>query len=74
MRADYIRAAMKHAQIEQLPDGHWYGRIPLLGEIWVTAPTLDACEAALQQAVGDWLTHRTTAHLPIPLIDGLRPD
>lgn len=73
MVSDYIRAALKHAVFEQLPDGHWYGRIPILDQVSATAQTIDSCEEALKHALEDWMVYRATAQLPIPPIDGIQP-
>lgn len=74
MLTDYIGAALRHAEMQQLPDGRWYGRIPPLGDVWAFAATIDDCEAALRHAVEDWLIYRATAQMPIPPIDGICPD
>jgi len=73
MVKDYIRAAMKHATFEQLPDGRWYGRIPSLGDVWATNQTIDGCEESLRRSLEGWLVYRVTAKLPVPTVDGIQP-
>jgi predicted RNase H-like HicB family nuclease len=66
----YIRAAMRHATYESLPDGEgYYGHIPELPGVWANADTLKETKAELQEVLEEWLTLGIARRDPIPPID-----
>jgi predicted RNase H-like HicB family nuclease len=71
MLTDYIRAAMGHAEYEELADGSWYGHVAALAGVWADAIERDACPADLQSALEDWILFRLTNGFPIPAVDGI---
>jgi predicted RNase H-like HicB family nuclease len=72
MLTDYIRAAMRHATYELLPDdAGLYGEIPGLQGVYANVDTLEACREELQSVLEKWLMVRLHHHLPIPDIDGI---
>ncbi len=72
MLTDYIRAAMRHAQYELLPeDSTYYGSIPGFQGGWANAPTLEACRDELQEVLEDWLLLALRQGHRLPVVDGL---
>ena len=56
MLTDYIKAAMRHACYELLPEGEgFYGHIPELQGVWANADTLEATREELQDVLEEWL-------------------
>jgi len=52
---EYMQAAMKHAEYEQMEDGEWYVSIPGLKGLWATAATKEDAEKELSLALDGWL-------------------
>ena len=74
MLLKYIDAAMKRARYEKLPESEGYfGEIPGIEGVWASADTLDGCREELQSALEDWIIFSLDAHLPTPILDGLKP-
>jgi predicted RNase H-like HicB family nuclease len=72
MLADYIRAAMRRATYEVLPDGTFYGNIPGFQGVWANAAALEGCREELQEVLEGWMLLRVSNHLPLPEIDGIK--
>jgi predicted RNase H-like HicB family nuclease len=63
----YIRAAMKKARYEILPDdGSFYGEIPGFQGVYANADTLEDCRDELEEALEDWILLRVSLHYPLP--------
>ncbi len=72
MLTDYIRAAMRHATYEWLPeDGLYYAEIPELSGVWASAPTREELPAELQLVLEGWIALGLSMNHPLPAIDGL---
>jgi predicted RNase H-like HicB family nuclease len=72
MLTDYIRAAMRQATYDILPEGEGYwGEIPACQGVWANAPTLEACRDELQEVLEDWMLIRVRHQLELPVIDGI---
>jgi predicted RNase H-like HicB family nuclease len=72
MLTKYIKAAMRHATYERLPDdGVYYAEIPELPGVWASAPTEEDLPAELQAVLEGWIALGLALHHPIPAIDGL---
>jgi predicted RNase H-like HicB family nuclease len=72
MLSQYIRAAMRRAKYEILPDdGQYYGEVPGLQGVYAHAPTLEACREELEEVIEDWMLLSVAEHIPIPEIDGI---
>ena len=72
MLSDYLKAAMRHANYEILPDdGSFYGEIPECNGVYANAETLEACRDELAEVLEDWLLFRVYKNLSLPAIDGL---
>jgi predicted RNase H-like HicB family nuclease len=72
MLTNYIRAAMRGAKYEILPDdGTFYGELPELNGVYATADTLEACRDELEEVLEEWLLFRVSKNLPLPVVDGI---
>ena len=72
MLTDYIRAAMRQAHYEILPDEEGYfGSIPDLQGVWANADTLEACREELREVLEEWILIGLKMGYSIPQIDGI---
>jgi predicted RNase H-like HicB family nuclease len=72
MLTDYIRAAMRKARYEILPDdGTFYGEIPGFDGVYANADTLERCREELDEILEEWILLRVFKHLPLPAVDGI---
>lgn len=68
MLMDYIRASMRRAKYEILPDdGTYYGEIPGFDGVYTNADTLEVCREELEE----WILFRVSRNLPLPVVDGI---
>ncbi len=72
MLTDYIRAALRRATYEILPDGTIYGEIPGLQGVYANAGTLEACRDELQEVLEGWIVLGLRLGHRLPEIDGAR--
>jgi predicted RNase H-like HicB family nuclease len=73
MLKQYVRAAMKKARYEILPDdSSFYGEIPGLQGVYANADTLEECRDELEEVLEDWILLRVSLHYPVPSIDGIQ--
>lgn len=71
---EYMHAAMKHAEFEQMEDGDWYASIPGLKGLWATGQTRDEAAKELFSALDGWLeVNARIGKLPLPEFDGISP-
>lgn len=67
MLSRYIRAAMKLARYEILPDDKsFYGDLPGFQGVYASAQDLETCRAELESTLEDWILFRVSRHLPLP--------
>lgn len=72
MLTEYIRATMKKARYEILPDDNsFYGEIPGFDGIYANADTLEACRDELEEVLEEWIFFRISRNLPLPVVDGI---
>jgi len=72
MLTEYIRAAMKKARYEILPDDNsFYGEIPGFDGVYANADTLEACRDELEEVLEEWIFFRISRNLPLPVVDGI---
>jgi predicted RNase H-like HicB family nuclease len=72
MLTEYIRAAMRQAEYEILPeDKTYYGEIPGFQGVWANAKTLEECRDELQEVLEDWLLFRISRSLRVPVVNGI---
>ena len=73
MLTDYLRAALRQARYEIIPDeGLFYGEIPGFEGVFAAAPTLEDCREQLSEVLEDWILVRVSLHLALPEAGGLR--
>jgi len=71
MLTNYIRAAIKQARFEPLPEGTIYGSIPGFEGVWANAKTEVACCQELQEVLEEWMLFRLKHDLPLPVLADL---
>jgi len=72
MLTQYIRAAMRNARYEILPeDGQYYGETPALHGVFAHAPTLEACREQLEEVLEEWILLCLSKHIAVPVLDGI---
>ncbi|HGJ65381.1 TPA: type II toxin-antitoxin system HicB family antitoxin [bacterium] len=72
MLTDYIRASMKMAKYEILPDDNtFYGEIPGFDGVYANAETLEACRDELEEVLEDWILFRVSRNLSLPVVNGI---
>ena len=72
MIQEYMKAAMRHAKYEVLPeDQSYYGEIPECNGVWANADNWEDCRQELQEVLEEWIFLRLRKDLSIPKIDGV---
>ncbi|MBI2816652.1 MAG: type II toxin-antitoxin system HicB family antitoxin [Acidobacteria bacterium] len=72
MLREYIRAAMREANYEILPDdGSFYGEIPGFQGVYANANKLEACREELEEVLEEWILFRISRNLPLPAVRGI---
>ena len=72
MLTNYLRAAMRQAKYEILPDdGTFYGEIPEFQGVYANADTLEACREELEEVLEEWVLFRVSKNLALPAVDGI---
>lgn len=70
MLLDYLKAAMRHARYEILPDdGSFYGEIPECLGVYANAATLEACRDELEGVLEEWALFRVRKNMSVPTIE-----
>ena len=71
MVTEYIRAAMRRATYEILPDGAFYGEIPGFQGVYANATTLESCREQLQEVLEGWIVLGLRLGHSLPVVDGI---
>jgi len=72
MLTEYLRAAMKKARYEILPDVNtFYGEIPGFDGVYANADTLEGCRHELEEVLEEWIFFRISRNLSLPVVDGI---
>jgi predicted RNase H-like HicB family nuclease len=71
MLTDYLEAAMRHAEYEQLPDGSWWGNIPGFKGLWAEGSSQEGCRTELRSALEDWMLFSLNRQLVVPVLEGI---
>ena len=68
MLTGYIRAAMRKARYEILPDdGSFYGEIEGFQGVYANADTREACRDELEEVLEEWVLLRVSRQLDLPV-------
>jgi len=71
MLSEYLTAALRRAEYEQLPDGSWWGRVPGFRGLWADGATQDDCRDELASALEDWVLFALQRNGNVPIVDGM---
>ena len=72
MLTTYIRAALRQAKYEILPDDEtFYGNIAGFQGVWANAPSLEGCREELEEVLEEWILFSVARRLPLPVVDGI---
>ncbi len=72
MLTNYIRAAMRRAKYEILPDDvSFYGEIPGFEGVYANATTLEACREELEEVLEEWILLGVARNVPLPVVEGI---
>ena len=52
---EYLRAAMRKAQFEQMEDGKWFASIPELTGLWATGASVEEARKELAETLDGWI-------------------
>ena len=75
MLDEYIKAAMKQATYKLLDGGEGYFvEIPGFQGLWANAPTLEACQVELEEALEEWILLGLKLGHALPEIEGVAID
>jgi predicted RNase H-like HicB family nuclease len=68
MLSSYIRAALRKAHYEILPDdGSIYGEIEGFQGVYANSDTLEACRDELEGVLEEWISLRVSRQLTLPV-------
>lgn len=72
MLTNYIKAAMRQAKYEILPDdGSFYGEIPGFDGVYANAESLEQCRDELEEVLEEWILFRVSRNLALPIREGV---
>jgi hypothetical protein len=73
MLTEYIRAAMDHAEYEDLGDEGWFGHIAAPGfqGVWAHGSATANTREELQSVLEDWILLRLHRGLSLPVVNGI---
>ena len=71
MLTQYIRAALRLATYEILPDGTFYGEIPGFQGVYANAAKLDACREELREVLEGWIILGLRLGHSLPVVEGI---
>ena len=71
MLTRYIKAALRHAQFEQMEDGRWFAAIPPCPGLWADGDTQEKSREELDGVLEDWILIKVRLGQTLPVIDGV---
>lgn len=71
MLSEYIDHALRHAHIEQIEDGTYFGEIPGFDGLWANANSESDCHDELRSVLEGWILLHISDHTPLPQVDGM---
>lgn len=72
MLTSYIRAAMRKAKYEILPDDEtFYREIPGFDVVCANAETLEDRRDELEEVLEEWVLFLVSQNLPLPVVDSV---
>lgn len=71
MLTDYIRAAMRHAQFEEMEDGRYFATIPQCPGLWADGGTIADATTELESVLESWIIIGLRHNDSFEVIDGV---
>lgn len=71
MITEYVAAAMRQSEAEQMENGRYFATIPVCKGCWAEGATVEECRAELPEVLESWLIVRLRRGLEIPVIEGI---
>jgi predicted RNase H-like HicB family nuclease len=71
MITQYIAAAMKQAEFEQMENGRYFATIPACKGCWVEGASVEECRAELPETLESWLLLGLQLRHTLPVVDGI---
>ena len=69
--SDYIQETLNHAEIEQLEDGSYVGKIPNCQGLIAFGNTFAECQLELRSTLEDWVLVGLKLGHALPIISGI---
>lgn len=70
MLTEYIKAAMRNARYEILPDDKsYYGEIPGFDGVYANSKTLEDCRDELEEILEEWIFLKISRNLSLPSVN-----
>ncbi len=69
---EYVRAAMRRAQYEQMEDREWFASIPGFDGLWAAGPSIEEARERLIETLDGWISvHVWRGENRLPDVDGV---
>jgi predicted RNase H-like HicB family nuclease len=68
---NYIQAAMRQAEFEEIEGGRWFGTIPSCAGLWADGDSREKCREQLESVLEDWILIKVRKGDMMPVIDGV---
>lgn len=72
MLTEYLQAAMRLAEYEDLGDEGWFGHIPGFDGVWANADSVEDVRRELRSVLEGWILLGLRLGHELPTVDGLR--
>ena len=71
MLTEYLQAAMRHADYEDLGDEGWFGHIPGFEGLWANGETREDTQQELRSTLEDWVLLGLRLGHRLPVAEGI---
>lgn len=72
MLTEYLQAAMRRAEYEDLGDEGWLGHIPGFAGVWANADSVEDVRRELHGVLEGWILLGLSLGHELPVVDGLQ--
>ncbi len=71
MITQYIKAALRGAQYEQMENSRWFATIPSCPGLWAEGEDVESAREELESSLGDWILIKVRFGDTLPVIGGV---